>query len=528
MFFHNSIRNATLTLLATLGLFAAAAAAPGANQTSTTTPVTVGGNLPYQINLQRYDMGTTDMPTLHSFAAASFGGQWIIAAGLTNGLHGFDLDQSSIPERKQNRDLWLIDPVTKMSWHRGLDPLDVGSGLTESQVLSLTPANSQFEQVGDTLYMSGGYGDDNPYDDTSRGTFDALTAFHLPPLIDWIKGGAGTAAEHIRQINDPLFQVTGGDMYQTGGNMHLVFGQNYEGRYHGSLSGEYTKQVRSFSVQDDGTNLGFQHLQSTTPEDHFRRRDLNVFPAIQANPDSSLTEHLVALSGVFTESFGTWTVPVEIDSDGNPTQIDHGLDPLNTANVLDADPSVFKQGMNNYYSAKLGLFSEASGTMHEILFGGITLQEYDPTHVDADANGFVTDRFLPNTSQISSVVRLPDGSYEQHYLGAFPELLTPDNDLMRFGSNAEFFLADNVTTYPNGVIALDALTDTTTLGYIYGGLIANAPHVFNNPTGLSSASGEVFKVVLTPIPEPASIVLAFAAVVVTIFLSGRSRMIAGA
>jgi hypothetical protein len=249
---------------------------------------------------------------------------------------------------------------------------------------------------------------------------------------------------------------------------------------------------------------------------------------MQANPDSSLTEHLVALSGVFTKSFGTWTVPVEIDSDGNPAQIDHGLDPLNTANVLDADPSVFKQGMNNYYSAKLGLFSEASGTMHEILFGGITLQEYDPTHVDADANGFVTDRFLPNTSQISSVVRLPDGSYEQHYLGAFPELLTPDNDLMRFGSNAEFFLADNVTTYPNGVIALDTLTDTTTLGYIYGGLIANAPHVFNNPTGLSSASGEVFKVVLTPIPEPASIVLGLAAAVVTIFLSGRSRMMAGA
>ena len=172
---------------------------------------------------------------------------------------------------------------------------------------------------------------------------------------------------------------------------------------------------------------------------------------------------------------------------------------MNANGELDADSTVFKQGMNNYHSAKLGLFSQTSGDMHELLFGGITLQEYDPTSPNADANGFVTDNALPNTRQVSSVVRQANGDYEQHFLGEFPELYTdePTPQLMRFGSNAEFFLADGIETYDNGVINLHLLPlGETTLGYIYGGLITNAPHVFGNPVALSSASGEIFAVKL--------------------------------
>ena len=121
------------------------------------------------------------------------------------------------------------------------------------------------------------------------------------------------------------------------------------------------------------------------------------------------------------------TVPVEIDANGNPLQIiDKGNDPLNSNGELDADSTVFKQAMNNYHSAKLGLFSQTSGDMHELLFGGITLQEFDPTSPNADANGFVTDNALPNTRQISSVVRQANGEYEQHFLGEFPELFTDE------------------------------------------------------------------------------------------------------
>lgn len=496
--------------------------AGAANQTSSVSPVTIGG-LPYQVQLQEYDMGGAQVPTLHSFAAAHYQGQWVVVAGQTNGMHGFDIDRESIPERQQNSDVWVIDPVAKQTWSRSLLPGVADSGLTEPQLLSLTPANTQFEQVGDRLYMTGGFGDDSLIDPTSRDTFSTLTAFDLPGLVNWAKGGAGTAIDHIRQVSDPLFKVTGGEMSQLDGQMHLVFGQDFNQAYqNNAVNGEYTKQVRTFAIQDDGATLGFTEVQRTNPEEHFRRRDLNVYPTIVPNGDGTLGEGLTVLSGVFTLSRGAWTVPVEIDADGNPTQLDRGHDPLGSDEMLDADPLVFKQAMNNYHAAKLGLFSESSEEMHELLFGGITLQEYDPVNPAADANGFVTDNQLPNTNQITAVVRGADGLYSQHFVGEFPELLTPEEDRMRFGSNAEFFLAEGIETYDNGVINLDALSGPTTVGYIYGGLITNAPHVFRNPEALSSASGEIFAVVLTPVPEPATLWLA-TAMLMTLAIASRTR-----
>lgn len=493
-----------------------------ANQTATISPIGLGESLPYWLSVERYDMGTTPVPALHSFIAGEHDGQWVVIAGLTNGLHGFDINQSTIPESKQNQHVWVIDPVAKTSWSRTLEAADPGSGLSVEQVLSLTPANAQFAQMDDRLYMTGGYGDDDPNDDNSRSTFNTLTAFDLPGLVDWAKGGSGTAADYIRQTTDPVnetFKITGGAMYVVDGKMQLVFGQDYEGRYRGNLNGEYSKQVRTFSIDDDGTNLGFTLEGTSTPEEHFRRRDLNVYPTIVPETDGSLSEGLTVLSGVFTETRGAWTVPIEIGADGVPVQIDLGLDPQNAGGELDNEAGVFKQGMNLYHSAKLGLFSEQDGSMHELLLGGITLQEYLPADPGADASGFVTDNRLPNTNQISSVVRDASGSYQQHYIGEYPELFAEDGSRLRFGSNAEFFLADGIETYENGVIKFDELAGTTTVGYIYGGLIANAPHVFGNPTGLSSASGEVFAVVITVVPEPSTLVIAIGLLVC---LGGRN------
>ncbi|TWT30503.1 hypothetical protein KOR34_50620 [Posidoniimonas corsicana] len=490
----------TVSLSAALLLGALAAPLTAANQTATTTPVIVGG-APYQVDLRQYDAERSfPRPSLHSFVAGEHSGQWVVIGGLTNGMHGFDIDNDTIPERKQNAEVWVIDPVAKTSWSRSLVPGEANSGLTDQQLLTLYTANAQFEQVGDRLYITGGFGDDSLVDPSSRDTFDYLTAVDLPGIVDWAKGGTGQAADHIRQTQDDLFKVTGGDMLEIDGQMHLVFGQDFNQPYNGNaVNGEYTKQVRTFTIQDDGTNLGFTAGQSSTPESYFRRRDLNVFPTVRQG-EGQLEEGITVLSGVFTSSRGAWTVPVEIDASGVPAQIDYGNNPLNSDGSLDADPRVFKQAMNNYHSAKLGMFSEASGAMHEVLMGGITLQEYDPDNPAADAYGFVTDVELPNTSQVSSVVRGADGAYQQHYLGAYPELYTDEEtpQLMRFGSNAEFFLADGIETYDNGVIKLDALPfGETVVGYVYGGLITNAPHVFRNPVALSSASGEIFEVAVT-------------------------------
>ncbi len=296
------------------------------HQTTELTPINLAGALPYRIELRPYDFGAAELPTLHSFAAAQHDGKWVLIAGRTNGLHAFDRfsPENNFPPQSQNRDVWVIDPVAKQTWRRSLD--DPAAGLTELQANSLTPTNTQFYQDGDRLYMTGGYGVTalNPGGTPTFGTFDTLSAIDLPGIIGWAMGGAGTAASHVRQINDPLVKVTGGAMYQMGGRTHLVFGQDFNGAYTPQTNGAYTEQVRSFVIEDDGINLSIDDVTTTPPLEEYRRRDLNVFPVVKPGV-GQLGEGLVALSGVFTPANGAWTVPVEIDAAGQPTMADPQL-----------------------------------------------------------------------------------------------------------------------------------------------------------------------------------------------------------
>ena len=450
-----------------------------ANQTATVTPVQNGG-LGFNVALTEYDMGQASVPTLHSFAAGEVGGKWVIIGGRTNGLHGFEnIGVLNFPEASANREVWVIDPVSKQTWNRSIE--GVGGGFTSSEVASLSTTNNQFEQVGDTLYMTGGYGVSTVGSLFDLKTFDVLSAVDLPGLADWVMTGTGTAKDHVRQINDPMFTVTGGAMYELGGQMQLVFGQDFDGVYTPSSNGNYTNQVRRFTIVDDGVNLDVASATATTPLAEYRRRDLNVFPVVGPDGVGGVEESIVALSGVFTPTFGAWTVPVEIGATGEPTMADPN------------DAGTFKQAMNGYHSAKLGLYSEAGEDMTEFLFGGITFAEYDAVN-----DALVTDRALPNTSQVSAVQIDETGTYSQHYMGDFPEVLDGLGNLVRFGSNAEFFLADGIETYANGVIKQDELEAGDLLGYIYGGIAANAPHVRQNPSGLSAATDRIWAVTYQP------------------------------
>ncbi len=455
--------------------------ARGDHQTSTFSPVSIHSNLGYQISLRPVDLGIPELPTLHSYAVGTYEGKWVMLAGRTNGLHAFTgSGQVNFPPQSQNREVWVIDPDSGQSWHRSLQ--DSNSGLSANDLAALTSTNNQFLQVGDRLYMTGGYGASAT---SGFDTHDALSAIDLPGMVDWVTTGTGMATDHIRMMRDELFRVTGGAMYEMNGRVQLVFGQSFRGGYVPNREGDYTRQVRSFSLVDDGVTLGVTDVAQTDPRPEYRRRDLNVFPTLQTQPDGTLAEGLTVLSGVFTDSFGAWTVPVEIDAAGNTSM----ADPSN--------PATFRQGMNNYHSAKLGLFSESSSQMHEILFGGITVMDYDP-----NSGQFIQDNDLPWTNSITAVVRDEVGQYQQHLLGEFPAVFDQDNHRLRFGANAEFLLQDGVEAFANGVINQDALTSATVLGHIYGGLFANAPHVRDVPGAVSGASNIIWEVTYLPVPEP--------------------------
>ena len=444
------------------------------HQTSTFSPVVVDGSLPYRIELVPFDVGAP-LPTLHSYAKAQWDGKWLLIGGRTNGLHAFTQNGfENFPPAFQNRDVWVIDPVNRESWHRSLN--DMSSGLTVAQVDSLSVTNNQFYQSGDQLYMTGGYGYQTDFDFV---TFDTLTAIDVPGLMNWVQGADTTAATQIRQLHDPLFTVTGGAMYAMGGRTHLVFGQDFQGEYTPFGNGAYTNQVRSFTIVDDGQQLLIQSVTASEPNDDFRRRDLNVVPVIRSREDGSLTEELRVLSGVFTPEGGAWTVPVEISTSGVPSMPDA------------AAADTFKQAMNTYHSAKIGLYSEHSNEMHMLLFGGISLNYFD-----SETQSIVRDDFLPFTNQSTSIVIDGRGNYTQHLLPVeFPEIFDNESgNRLRFGTNAEFMLADGIPTYENGVIRLDAIDEMRILGYIVGGIAADKP---NN--GNTAATGRIFEVLYTPV-----------------------------
>jgi hypothetical protein len=425
--------------------------------------------------------GRAQVPTLQSYALGVYNGLWVMVAGRTNGLHDFSSDGFlNFPPAYQNTFIWVVDPVERQTWSRSLE--DPSAGLSTREVDSLSATNTESVQIGDRLYVAGGYVYDRTVDNFT--TFDTLTALDLPGVIDWVQTGNGSLAQHLRHTSDPALKVAGGEMHVIDNHALLVFGQDFEGPYNPSSNGTYTRQVRVFDIVDNGVTLSINNLHASVPLPEYRRRDLNVVPMMQSN-GSGFDEGLIALAGVFLPGpvGGAWTVPVEIDAAGVPSMADPQL------------ASTFKQGMNTYRSATISLYSESRDETHIVALGGISLEYFDT------ATGQIAyDAGIPFINGITAIVRAADAAYTQYYLGEYPSIPNPSNGNapFLFGSEANFIPAAGIQTYDNGMLKLDVLTQPTVIGYIHGGIIAAQANF-----GSSGASNLIFQVTYSPVTAPA-------------------------
>lgn len=450
------------------------------NQTPTVSPVYPADELPFDVVIRQADFS---LPKgIQSFAYGNYKGKWIFLTGRINGLHGFDNNNNNFPPNKQNRTVYVVDPEQKITFSRSLT--SPGSGLTQKQIDELSVTSAQSTQHDDTLYISGGYGIN-----TATGKFDTkdtLTAIDLEGLVHWVvdPSPGETLAQHIRQVSDPIFQVAGGYMTRVNKDLWLlVFGQNYKGAYTPGKNGVYTEQIRRFKVSDHEDYLKVS-VKSPKPEErdpNYRRRDLNVIPIVYEVLGLPVRGFL-ALSGVFTPSGGAWTVPVLISYDGKPTMADP------------EDPNTFKQAMNNYNSACVGLFSDEYKGMFVVLFGGISYGYFE--------NGKLkTDDELPFINQITAIRLDRNGHFKQFKLkGSFPKILstaTNPGNRLRFGAASQFILANNLPIFSNEVIKFDKLEKCQQLiGYIVGGIQSTLPNT-TSPSD-SAASPYIFEVFLKP------------------------------
>jgi hypothetical protein len=452
----------------------------GDNQTATLSPVLPPAPLPFTINIE---LSNLQLPNgWHSGAMGTWGSKAVLLAGRTNGLHGFDNNPNvnNFPPSAQNAVVYVIDFKEQRIWQKSL--YDASSGLTQQQIDTLTVTSPQAYQTGKTLYISGGYGIDTATG--QMGTKSTLSAIDVPELIEWVIKDKSSLAKNLRQTTHPLLQVTGGAMVQLGPHQPtlLIFGQNFTGFYNDSSNGQYTRQVRSFRILDNGINLYVAASQDQPiPNPAYRRRDLNVMP-VMLGGKSKPRPGYVALSGVFTETTGVWTVPVVITPEGKSSM----------ANP--ASPDTFKQAMNNYVCAAAGLFSKKTEDMYMILLGGITFGYFD-------GNSFETDPEIPFTNEVTTVKIDKDLVFSQYIMeNEYPTILStfanPGNHLL-FGAGAEFIQNTELPTYMNGVLALDKLLDgPVIIGYIVGGIQSSLPNTNTNLD--SAASPYIFKVTLAP------------------------------
>jgi len=457
----------------------------GGNQTVDLSPILPADGLPFSIQIQ---LASFQLPNgFQSGVSANYGGKWLFLAGRTNGLHDFLSLPTNFPPQMQNRTVYVVDPVTQTVYSRSLT--DLTSGLTQAQVDLLSVTSPQSHQSDATLYMTGGYGVDQASGQFS--TKNVLSAINIPGLMHWVTNPSPgeTAAEYIRQISHPIFQVTGGYMTQIEDEpMLLVFGQNFVGFYLDTTQdGYYTKEVRRFRIIDDGTQLGID-VKSSKPgmqDPNYRRRDLNVVPVISRKHGKNV-QSLVALSGVFTpgQEGGAWTVPVEITKKGEPSM------------RKPTSKKAFKQAMNNYVSATVELYSKDSKDMYIILLGGLTIGTVTNGVYSVDPNNFI-----PFTNQVTTVKIDKHDVYSQYLMNAeYPVIPStasnPGNPLL-FGTGAEFMRIDGLPQYNNHVIKYDDLgTEPVILGYVVGGIQSTLPNT--NFMTDSSASPYIFMVTLVP------------------------------
>lgn len=460
------------------------------NQTATVSKIHSDHTLPFRVRLEKADF---KLPIgLQSYMHGVHNDKWLLITGRVDGLHGFDENSTNnFPTNLQNTTVFVIDPIKKKTYTRSL--LDVNSGLSQQQIDLLSVTAAQGYQSGKTLYITGGYGVD-----TATGKLDtknALTAIDIPGLIHWVENPhrGETAAEHIRQIFDNTFKVTGGYMNQIGEHPTLlIYGHEFNGFYNDPIQQppvfqQYTEQVRRFHIHDDGKKLSvtLKSALPSTPDPNFRRRDLNVVPVVK-KVHNNLRKSFAVLSGVFTLTTGVWTVPVEITAKGVSSMANPNL------------PSTFKQGMNNYDCATFGMFSKKTGDMYVLLLGGMSFGFFEKTDKGFTFN---TDEKIPFISQTTTVRIDKHGKYTQHFMkkGGFPNIRSqtvhPGNQLL-FGSEAEVILLKAVPKYSNDVIKLDDIKKPTLIGYVVGGIKGTLPNGVAKTD--SSPSSYLFKVIVEP------------------------------
>lgn len=416
-------------------------------------------SFPYEVQLTPITIA--NLPGLHSYAFAQHNGKWLLIGGRKDGIHARQ-PFNAFPNAQNNTDIYVVDVTTHQFWSASLNTL--ATGLKEQ----LQATNMNFHQDGATLYIIGGYAFSTSAND--HVTFDKLTTVAVPSLIEAIVAG-NPISPFFKQMADPIFQNTGGQLGKIGNEFYLVGGQIFTGRYNPmnnpTFVQTYVSKVQKFTIDNSGAQLSFGAYSEVTDAVHLHRRDYNLVPQIFPNGEEGYT----LSSGVFQINADLpFLYPVDIKSNGYFPQ------------------TQFNQYLSNYHSGKVGLYDLSQNRMHNLFFGGISQYYYNGTTLVQDNN-------VPFVKTISRTTRLADGTLSEHNFPVeMPNLK---------GAGSEFIPNPNLPHYTNEVIKLSAITAPEfVIGHLFGGIQSPSLNAFsNNQTATTSADPTIYEVKLVYNPN---------------------------
>ena len=414
---------------------------------------------PYDVQLTPITIA--NLPGLHSYAFAQYNGKWLIIGGRKDGIHARQ-PFNAFPNSQNNTNIYVVDVATQQFWSITVNNLP--TGLKEQ----LQSTNMNFHQDGNTLCVIGGYAFSTSANDHI--TFDKLTTIDVPNLINAIIDGTSISS-YFKQIANPIFQNTGGQLGKIGNEFYLVGGQVFTGRYNpmGNPTFEqtYVSKIQKFTIDNSGTQLSFSNYSEVNDAVHLHRRDYNLVPQVFPNGEEGYT----ISSGVFQINADLpFLYPVDIKSSGYFPQ------------------TQFNQYLSNYHSGKVGIYDQENNRMHNLFFGGISQYYYNGTTLVQDNN-------VPFVKTISRTTRLADGTLSEHNFPVeMPNLK---------GAGAEFIPNTNLSHYTNEVIKLNDITATEfVIGHLYGGIQSPMTNAFStNQTNATSADPTIYEVKLVYNPS---------------------------
>lgn len=418
------------------------------------TFVQAQSNFPYELSLE--PVSVTSLPGLHSFAFGQFAGRILVVGGRVDGLHPRQ-PFNSFPASSNNTMLYVIDVENNQVYSSDLSSL--GTSIQEQ----LQSTNMNFFQDGNTLYIIGGYSYSNTANDHI--THPYMTSIAVPQVIEAIAGGL-PFAQHFKQIQDPIFANTGGQLGKIGNTFYLVGGQKFDGRYNPmnnpTFTQTYHEKIQKFTIDNSGSQLSYSNYSATTDQVHLHRRDYNLVP--QIFPDGS--EGYTISSGVFQINVDLpFLYPVDITANGYTPQTN------------------FNQYLSNYHSATSAMYDEDENMMYSIFYGGMSQYYYNQ-------GTLIQDDAVPFVNTISVVTRDSNGDLTEFALSEMMPQLE--------GASAEFIPNHDLPYTDGDVLRLNDLTeDSVVIGYILGGIKSNSLNPFTvNNTGDTEASSTMYAVVL--------------------------------